>query len=57
LALPSGACAELAAELLVSLETNPELDLDDVHAQWVGEPDEAHLVDWAGSGGWCFVVV
>jgi hypothetical protein len=37
LALPNGARADLAAELLVSLETDPEQDLDDVHRQWVNE--------------------
>ena len=36
LALPNGARAELAAELLVSLETAPEQDLDAVHVQWAG---------------------
>ena len=39
LALPNGARAELAAELLPSLETDPEQDLDDVDAQWISEID------------------
>ncbi len=37
LALPDGARAELAAELLMSLEPDPELDLDDVRSQWAAE--------------------
>lgn len=37
LALPDGARADLAAELLVSLETDVEQDLDEVHSQWVSE--------------------
>ncbi len=55
LALPNGERAELAAELLVSLETDPEQDLDDVHSQWVSEiesrarralADDATSQDW-----------
>ncbi|MBT8239880.1 MAG: addiction module protein [Acidimicrobiia bacterium] len=37
LALPNGARADLAAELLVNLETDPEQDFDDVDRQWVNE--------------------
>ncbi len=37
LALPDGARAELAAELLMSLEHEPEQDLGTVNAQWANE--------------------
>lgn len=37
LALPEDARAELAAELLVSLEHDAEQDLDDVRTRWVSE--------------------
>ena len=37
LALPDGARAEVAAEMLMSLEPDPEVDLDDVRSQWAGE--------------------
>lgn len=37
LALPESARAELAAELLVSLEHEPDEDLGSVNAQWANE--------------------
>ncbi len=40
LALPDYARAELAAELLVSLEHEPEQDLDSVNAQWADEIED-----------------
>ncbi len=40
MALPDDARAELAAELLVSLEHDVEEDLDDVHAHWVREIED-----------------
>ncbi len=40
LALPDNARAELAAELLVSLEHEPEDDLDTVNAQWANEIED-----------------
>lgn len=40
LALPDDARAELATELLVSLEREPEQDLDTVNAQWANEIED-----------------
>ena len=40
LALPDNARAELAAELLLSLEHEPEHDLDTVIAQWANEIED-----------------
>ena len=40
MALPDDARAELAAELLLSLEHDAQEDLDDVHAQWVREIED-----------------
>lgn len=50
LALPTGVRAELAAELLASLETDPEHDLDDIHAQWVAEIERRARRALAGDG-------
>ena len=58
LALSNGARAALAAELLVSLETDPEPDLDDVRAQWVSEIEhraEKALAGDATSHDWVAV--
>ena len=40
LALPDSARAELAAELLVSLEHEPNQDLDSVDAEWANEIED-----------------
>ena len=40
MALPDDERAELAAELLVSLEHDAGGDLDDVHTQWVREIED-----------------
>ncbi|MFT7600546.1 MAG: hypothetical protein ACI8TP_003489 [Acidimicrobiales bacterium] len=58
LALSNGARAALATELLVSLETDPEPDLDDVHAPWVSEIEhraEKALAGDAASHDWVAV--
>lgn len=40
LALPGEARAELAADLLASLDGPPDQDLDDVQAQWASEIED-----------------
>jgi len=48
LALPDSARAELAAELLVSLEHEPAQDLDSVNAQWADEIQDRARQAFAG---------